>query len=84
MYFTTICWIGYSAASVLYLLKVHSIYRSSGASIAKARNEFAEGIIRNQYVQQTVASAARQTVNQQFANATGANAANKSSSGVRY
>lgn len=64
------CWMAYTAASVLYLLRVHSIYRSSDASIAKARNEFAQGIISNQYVQQTVANAARQTVNQTFNAAT--------------
>lgn len=56
-------WIGYVAACVLYLLKVHSIYRSSGASISKARNEFTQGVISNRYVQQTVATAARETVN---------------------
>lgn len=60
-------WMAYTVASSLYLLKVHSIYRSSGASMAKARNEFAQGIISNQYVQQTVTNAARQTVNSTFA-----------------
>lgn len=58
----TASWMAYAAASALYLLKVHSIYRSSGASMAKARTEFAQGIISNQYVQQTVATAAQQTV----------------------
>lgn len=66
LFFVTACWISFAAASALYLLKVHAIYRSSGASIAKARNEFAQGIISNQYVQQTAASVARQTVNQTF------------------
>lgn len=67
LFLVTFGWMLYAAASTLYFLKVHSIYRSSGASIAKARNEFAQGIISNQYVQQTVANAARQTVNQTFA-----------------
>lgn len=66
LFFVTGCWAAYAVASTLYLLKVHSIYRSSGASMAKARNEFTQGIISNQYVQQTVATAARQTVSQQF------------------
>lgn len=70
LFIVTSSWMAYAAASALYLLKVHAIYRSSGASIAKARNEFAQGIISNQYVQQTVANAARQTVNQTFAPAT--------------
>lgn len=64
LFIVTAAWITYTAASALFLLRVHSIYRSSGASIAKARNEFAQGIISNQYVQQTVATAARQTFNQ--------------------
>lgn len=66
LFIVTAAWMAYAVASALYLLKVHSIYRSSGASIAKARNEFTQGIISNQYVQQTVANAARQTVNQTF------------------
>lgn len=66
LFIVTACWMAYAAASALYLLKVHSIYRSSGASMAKARNEFAQGIISNQYVQQTVANAASSTVNQAF------------------
>lgn len=73
LFLVTAAWGSYTAASVFYLLRVHSIYRSSGASIAKARNEFAQGIITNQYVQQTVATAARTTVNQTFAAATGSN-----------
>lgn len=73
LFLVTAAWMIYAAVSTLYFLKVHSIYRSSGASMAKARNEFAQGIISNQYVQQTVANAARQTVNQTFASATNAN-----------
>lgn len=71
LFIVTATWMAYSAASALYLLKVHSIYRSSGASMAKARNEFAQGIISNQYVQQTVSNAARQTVDQTIANVAG-------------
>lgn len=54
-------WILYTAASVFYLFKVHSIYRSSGASMSKARNEFAQGVISNLYVQQTVPTATHST-----------------------
>uniref|UniRef100_A0A6G1SCR4 Secretory carrier-associated membrane protein n=1 Tax=Aceria tosichella TaxID=561515 RepID=A0A6G1SCR4_9ACAR len=60
----TACWMVFTVASVLYLLKVHSIYRSSGASMAKARSEFTQGIISNQYVQQAAVNAARETINQ--------------------
>lgn len=62
LFIVTAAWMAYAAASAYYLHKVHRIYRSSGASMAKARNEFAQGIISNQYVQQTVSNAARQTV----------------------
>lgn len=64
------CWGIYSAACGLYMVKVHSIYRSSGASMAKARDEFTKGVVTNQYVQQTVANAARQTINQTFSGTT--------------
>lgn len=73
LFLVTLVWGCYGVASVFYLLRVHSIYRSSGASIAKARSEFAQGIISNQYVQQTVANAARTTVDQTFSVVTGAN-----------
>jgi len=71
LFLVTGSWMAYTAASALYLLRVHSIYRTSGNSMAKARNEFAQGIISNQYVQQTVVNAARQSVNQTFSAATG-------------
>lgn len=64
VFIVTCVWAAYVAGSVLYLMKVHNIYRSSGATMAKARTEFAQGIISNSYVQQTVANAARETVNQ--------------------
>lgn len=66
LFLVAFAWIAYAVGSVFYLIKVHSIYRSSGASMSKARNEFAQGVISNRYVQQTVANAARQTVNQTF------------------
>lgn len=66
LFLTALTWVIYTGACVLYLLRVHTIYRSSGASLAKARNEFTQGVISNRYVQQTVANAARSTVNQTF------------------
>jgi hypothetical protein len=63
LFVCTGCWMLYTIASILYLLKVHSIYRSSGASMAKARSEFTQGIISNQYVQQAAVNAARETIN---------------------
>lgn len=70
LFLSTTAWMAYTAACVLYLLKVHSIYRSSGASLSKAKSEFAQGVISNRYVQQTVANAARTTVEQTFTGTT--------------
>lgn len=83
LFLTASVWIAYAAASILYIIKVHAIYRSSDASIAKARSEFTQGIISNQYVQQTVANAARTTVNQTFAAATSTNNNQPPLTGVR-
>lgn len=48
--------------------QVHRIYRSTGASFAKAQAEFAHGVMSNRTVQETAgnaaAAAARNAVNQ--------------------
>jgi len=63
-----------AAVNIIILLKVHRIYRSTGASFAKAQAEFSQGVLSNRSVQQTVgnvaASAARSTFEQ---NASGTN-----------
>ena len=50
-------------------LQVHRIYRSTGASFAKAQQEFAQDVIGNRTIQQAagnfVATAARSTVERQ-------------------
>lgn len=71
LFIVTAAWMAYAALSVYYIIKIHRIYRSSGASLAKARNELAHGIASNQYVQQTAASVARSTVDQTLANVSG-------------
>lgn len=57
-----------AAAAIYLLFKVHKIYRSSGASFAKAQEEFAKGVFSNPTVRQTAAnvasSAARISVEQ--------------------
>jgi len=45
-------------ASLVCDLQVHRIYRSTGASFAKAQSEFATGVMRNEAVQQGVSNAA--------------------------
>merc|ERR1712168_12225 len=48
------------------LVTIHKMYRSSGASMAKAQAEFASGVMRNEQVQAAAAAAARETVRSQF------------------
>lgn len=40
------------------VLQVHRIYRSTGASFQKAQQEFAQGVMRNEAVQNVAADAA--------------------------
>lgn len=46
--------------------KVHRIYRSSGASIAKARAEFTSEIMKNEHVRGAASTAASAAVQSQF------------------
>ncbi|XP_037808355.1 secretory carrier-associated membrane protein 5 isoform X1 [Lucilia sericata] len=57
-----------AAANIMMITKIHSIYRSSGASMAKAQAEFATEFMRNQHVQQAASSAVNTAVNSQFNN----------------
>lgn len=56
--------------AMIFLIRVHRIYRSSGASFSKAQQEFAQGVMRNKTVQQTATSvateAARSAAEQTF------------------
>ncbi|XP_076042691.1 secretory carrier membrane protein isoform X3 [Oratosquilla oratoria] len=65
-----------AAAMAFSLIWVHRIYRSTGASFAKAHAEFTQGVMRNEHVQQAAASAASAAMRSQFQTATspGANA----------
>lgn len=60
------CFATTAAANVMMITKIHSIYRSSGASMAKAQVEFATEFMRNQNVQQATASAMNSAVNAQL------------------
>jgi len=48
------------------LVTIHKLYRSSGASMAKAQAEFTSGVLQNEQVQAAAAAAARETVRNQF------------------
>ena len=50
-----------------YFFQIHRLYRSTGASIAKAQAEFTSGVMSNETVRQAAADAARESVRSQFA-----------------
>ncbi|RWS03330.1 secretory carrier-associated membrane protein 1-like protein [Dinothrombium tinctorium] len=80
MFVVAIILTSFAVASFLVLIKVHSIYRSTGASFAKAQAEFTTGVLRNEHIQSAAsaaaAGAARQAMQQTFSGNTG--------SGLRY
>lgn len=51
---------------LVFLLQVHRIYRSSGASMAKAQEEFTSGILKNEHVRGAAAGAATAAMQSQF------------------
>lgn len=65
----TIGFITCVVADIMLMAKVHRIYRSTGASLAKAQAEFTTEILRNQHVQTAASNAAAAAVNAQIANA---------------
>ncbi|XP_045125630.1 secretory carrier-associated membrane protein 1-like isoform X6 [Portunus trituberculatus] len=66
-----------AAVMVYVILRVHRIYRSTGASFAKAQAEFSQGVMRNEHVQTATANAASAVIRNQMNQATsgGANSA---------
>lgn len=61
--------LGFTGAALLDLIlltKVHRIYRSSGASIAKARAEFTTEILKNEHVRGAASTAASAAVTSQL------------------
>ncbi|XP_037726048.1 secretory carrier-associated membrane protein 5 [Drosophila subpulchrella] len=64
----SICFATVAVANVLMITKIHSIYRSTGASMAKAQAEFTTEFLRNQHVQEAASSAVNTAINSQFNN----------------
>jgi len=62
------CFATVAVANVLMITKIHSIYRSTGASMAKAQAEFTTEFLRNQHVQEAASSAVNTAINSQFNN----------------
>ena len=53
-----ICFALAAVADLIMLMRVHKIYRSTGASIAKAQAEFTSGVVKNDTFRQAAAQAA--------------------------
>ncbi|XP_071035420.1 secretory carrier-associated membrane protein 1 isoform X2 [Parasteatoda tepidariorum] len=68
-------WAIHAMISFYMLVKIHRMYRGTTASFAKAQEELASGVMRNQHVQNAAAAAVTQTVRQGF---------NSGASGLRY
>lgn len=51
-------------------MQVHRIYRSTGASFAKAQAEFSQGVMRNEHVQNVTTNAASAVIRNQMSQAT--------------
>ncbi|XP_013103767.1 secretory carrier-associated membrane protein 1 [Stomoxys calcitrans] len=62
------CFAVTAAANIMMITKIHSIYRSSGASMAKAQAEFATEFMRNQHVQEATTNVVNNAINSQFNN----------------
>ncbi|XP_034241466.1 secretory carrier-associated membrane protein 1 [Thrips palmi] len=62
--------IGAAVMDLLLLSKIHRIYRSTGASFAKAQQEFTNGILSNETVRSAASDAAAATVRAQLSQQT--------------
>ncbi|XP_031784963.1 secretory carrier-associated membrane protein 5 [Nasonia vitripennis] len=59
-----------ATGDVILLIKVHNIYRSSGASVSKAQAEFTTTFLRNEHVQNAASNVAATAVRAQVNNMT--------------
>lgn len=63
-------WVALALTDFITILQVHRIYRSTGASFAKAQAEFSQGVMRNEHVQSATANAASAVIRNQMNQAT--------------
>lgn len=66
----TLGFVGAILLDVVLISKVHRIYRSSGASMAKAKAEFTSEILKNEHVRGAASTAASAAVQSQFSQPT--------------
>jgi len=77
--------LGFAACAVLdflLIMRVHGIYRSTGASFAKAQQEFASGVMRNEHVQGAATNIAAEAIRSQMSS--GNNTNNPNPNAPRY
>ncbi|CAF0712782.1 unnamed protein product [Brachionus calyciflorus] len=58
---TTICFIAIAAIDILMLIKIHRLYRNTGASFEKAQAELASNVMSNKNVQNAAATVVTET-----------------------
>lgn len=68
-------WAIHAMISFYMLVKIHRMYRGTTASFAKAQEELATGVMKNQHVQSAATTAVSQAARQSF---------NSAASGLRY
>lgn len=61
-----LCFAAAACMDLLLLSKIHRIYRSTGASFAKAQQEFTTEFLRNEHVQNAASNAAAATIRAQM------------------
>ena len=65
---TALCSTLLTTISVIMLVRIHRVYRYSGNSVAKAKQEFTSGLVRNKTVQEVAVAGATEVVTSQIQN----------------
>merc|ERR1719434_141928 len=67
-YIMAVLFTAFAALSTILLKRVHTLYRTTGASFEKAQAEFATGVMKNPMAQQAATQAASAAVQQTINN----------------